>query len=66
MITKKFLKECQIFSALTYAELEQIGSSALEKQYEAGATIFAEGNRANELLVLQEGKVALQMTLPEE
>lgn len=36
----------------------------LEREYEAGATIFKEGDVAQELLVLQEGKVALQMTLP--
>ncbi len=66
MTAKKVLKESQVFSILTYAELEQIASSVLEKQYEAGTTIFKEGDSADELLVLQEGKVVLQMTLPEE
>ncbi len=66
MAAKKFLKKCQLFSALTYGELGQVESSVLEKQYEVGTTIFAEGDPANELLVLQEGKVVLQMTLPEE
>ncbi len=66
MTAKKVLKESQVFSILPYAELEQIASSVLEKQYEAGTTIFKEGDSADELLVLQEGKVVLQMTLPEE
>ncbi len=66
MTAKKVLKESQVFSILTYAELEQIASSVLEKQYEAGTTIFKEGDSADELLVSQEGKVVLQMALPEE
>ncbi len=64
MTTKQILRQCQIFSTLSDAELEKIASSTLEKQYEAGATIFQEGDSAEELLVLQEGKVAVQMTLP--
>lgn len=59
MTAKKVLKESQVFSILTYAELEQIASSVLEKQYEAGTTIFKEGDSADELLVSQEGKVVL-------
>ncbi len=58
------LRGCELFSALSDSELKKIAASVLEKEYEAGATIFHEGNNADELLVLQEGKVAVQMILP--
>lgn len=61
---QQLLRECAVFSALTNAELESIASSALEKEYEAGTIIIQEGDAAEELLVVQEGKVAVQMTLP--
>ncbi len=64
MIAKQALRECPIFSALDDTALEEITSLAVEKQYEAGTTLFEEGDSAEELLVLQEGKVALQMILP--
>ncbi len=64
MAAKQVLKECEVFSTLSDAELEKVSGSILEKEYEAGTTIFQEGDNAEELLVLQEGKVAVQMTLP--
>ncbi len=66
MTVKQILRECPVFSALSGAELDKIVGSVSEKQYEAGTTIFQEGDSAGALLVLQEGKVALQMTLPDE
>ncbi len=64
MTAKQVLRECGVFSTLSGAELEKVAGSALDKQYEAGTIIFHEGGSAEELLVLREGKVALQMTLP--
>ena len=64
MAVKQVLKECGVFSTLSDAELERVSGSILEKEYEAGTTIFQEGDNAEELLILQEGKVAVQMTLP--
>ncbi len=64
MAAKQVLKECGVFSTLSDAELEKVSGSILEKEYEAGTTIFQEGDNAEELLILQEGKVAVQMTLP--
>jgi CRP-like cAMP-binding protein len=64
MTAKQVLRECQGFSTLDDTALEEIISLAVEKQYEAGTTLFEQGDSAEELLVLQEGKVALQMTLP--
>ena len=64
MSAKQALKDCGLFSSLSDSELEQVASSAVEKQYEAGTTIFATGDSAEELFVIQEGRVAVQMTLP--
>ena len=64
MSAKQALKDCVLFSSLSDSELEQVASSAVEKQYEAGTTIFATGDSAEELFVIQEGRVAVQMTLP--
>jgi len=60
------LRDCELFSGLSDTELEKVAASALEKQYEAGTILFKEGDSAGELLVLQDGKVALQVTLLKE
>ena len=64
MTIKQVLRESLVFSTLSDAELEKVLSLVLEKQYEAGTTLFQEGDSAAELLILQEGKVTLQMTIP--
>lgn len=64
MTAQQLLGKCEVFSALTNAQLEKIASLALEKGYEAGTTIFKGGAEAAELLLIQEGKIALQMILP--
>ncbi len=64
LTAQKVLRECEVFSALTNAELEKIAGSVLQKEYEAGTTILQEEDSAEELLLIQEGKVALQITLP--
>ncbi|MBI2849841.1 MAG: cyclic nucleotide-binding domain-containing protein [Chloroflexi bacterium] len=64
MSTKQFLKECVLFEGLNDSELEKIAASAVEKEYEAGSTMFSTGDAADELFVIEEGRVAVQMTLP--
>lgn len=64
MTAQKILRECEIFAALQNADLEKIAGFSLEKQYEAGTTILTEGDEAEELLLIQEGKVALQIVVP--
>ena len=64
MTAKQLLKECVLFSELNDGELETIAASASEKQYEAGTTMFSVGDNAEELFVVQEGRIAVQMTLP--
>ena len=62
--TRQVLKQCSVFQTLNESELDRVASLAVEKEYEAGATIFRERDSAAELLVIEEGKVALQMTIP--
>lgn len=65
MSVKQILRDCEVFSSLSDTELESIVHTAEEKQFEAGTIIFQGGDRADELLILQEGKIALQLTLPQ-
>ncbi len=58
---RQALKRCQIFSTLDDVALDVVAASLVEKEFEAGTTIFHEGDPAVELLILQDGKVALQM-----
>ncbi len=64
MSAKQVLKDCVLFFRLSDSELEKIASLAVEKQFEAGTTMFTAGDNAEELFVLREGRVAVQMTLP--
>ncbi|MDO8491190.1 MAG: cyclic nucleotide-binding domain-containing protein [Dehalococcoidia bacterium] len=57
------LRQCQVFSALNDDDLREAVHLAEQKEYGAGKAIFQVGMPAEELLVLQEGKVALQMSL---
>ena len=66
MTAKQVLGDCQVFSTLGNAELGKVAALTLEKQYEAGTTLFREGDSADYLFILEEGKVALQLTLPGE
>lgn len=62
---KEALKRCQVFSTVDDPTLEKIAATAMENTYEGGSVIFREGDPATELLIVQEGKVALQMALSE-
>jgi CRP-like cAMP-binding protein len=54
--------KCKVFSALSAGETDRIAALVVDKTYEAGAVMFRENERADELFVLEEGKVALQMS----
>ncbi len=64
MTVKEVLKECHVSSTLTGAELKKIASLAIEKQFEAGTIIFEGKDFTEELIIVEDGKVALQMELP--
>ena len=63
-MAKRLLQDYGIFEELTSAEQEKLLALAVEREYPAGAVIFKEGDPAEEFLLLEEGKVALQMRLP--
>lgn len=60
------LKGCAVFAVMDDAELEKLAGSIIVKRYDAGTTIFKAEDGANELFVVQEGKVALQTVLKNE
>jgi CRP/FNR family cyclic AMP-dependent transcriptional regulator len=67
MSVKQVLKGCAMFSSLSDAEIDKVAAtSPAEKEFAAGSTIIKEGDCADQMLVLREGRVAIQMTLPEE
>jgi len=57
------LSKCPFFEGLTDNELERIAVLCHEEVYEAGTTIFEEGDAADYLYIVEEGKVALEMQL---
>ncbi len=57
------LQKFPVFSALNEVELRKIAFLTEEKEYEAGTNVFHEGSPAEGLLVLEDGKIALQMSL---
>jgi CRP-like cAMP-binding protein len=63
-VTKQVLKDCVLFAELGDADLEKICAFAVDKQFESGSTMFAAGDNADDLFVIEEGRVAVQMMLP--
>lgn len=59
------IRRCRLFADLDEATLKRVAVSVLEKRYLPGEVIFRHGEPAHELLVIQSGRVALQVTLPE-
>ncbi|MBC8446692.1 MAG: cyclic nucleotide-binding domain-containing protein [Chloroflexi bacterium] len=57
------LRRCELFSELDDEELSLIAPLCHERVYEAGETIFSAQETAEELYILQEGRVALQIRL---
>lgn len=60
---KRTLAACPTFSLLNDAELEKVAILVVEREYAAGDTIFEQGQKAEDVFVIQEGKVVLQMSL---
>lgn len=58
------LRQCSVFSPLSSGEIDRIAELALDKEYEAGKVIFHAKDKADELFILEEGKIALQMVSP--
>jgi len=63
LIGKQMLRESHLFEQLNDTDLDSITSISRSREYEAGATIFTEKGLAEELYIVEKGKVALQMQL---
>lgn len=57
------IQESHLFQGLSTEELQRLASISQEKTYEAGQYIFREGDRAQSLYILEEGKVILEMRI---
>jgi signal transduction histidine kinase len=61
MIPIQLLRKVSIFQGLTDSQLESIASLCKEETHSTGSLILAEGEAAERLYILREGKVALEM-----
>ncbi len=60
---KELLRSSELFENLNETELDRIARLCREEVYEAGATIFSEGEVADKLYIVEEGRAVLEMTL---
>ena len=60
---EEVLARSQLFERLTKDELEKIMALCREQVYEAGTIIFKEGDKAREIFIVEDGRVALEVTL---
>ncbi|MFQ6059647.1 MAG: Crp/Fnr family transcriptional regulator [Anaerolineae bacterium] len=63
MVSIESLRGCELFWELDDAGLAEIAALCREESYPAGATVFSEAEAAEDLYILQEGRVALQIQL---
>lgn len=61
MIPIQLLRKVSVFQELSDGQLEKIASLSREEIRVAGSSIFKEGEPAEEMYVLREGRVALEM-----
>lgn len=66
MSVRETLRECAVFQRLTDEQMKEVESLSVEDVYESGSTMFRAGDSAAQVFVIAEGKVALQMELPEK
>ncbi|MEW5733634.1 MAG: cyclic nucleotide-binding domain-containing protein [Thermodesulfobacteriota bacterium] len=64
MTTLEFLHRIPIFDALSDEELAQVDACCVEKEYAANERIFADGEKADYLYVVLEGRVDLRFEVP--
>lgn len=60
---REIIKKSSMFRTLTHSQLAKLVDICQEKSYEAGASIFREGESAASLHIVAEGKVALEMEI---
>lgn len=66
MVSRRDLLNWGAFSGLSASELDEIAKLCVQKAYDAGTTVFKEGDPASHFYLVEEGKVALEMNLPAE
>ena len=65
MQSKQAFRECAVFDSLSDADLDKVVSLSQPTELAAGVTLFTEGSPAKDIYVLEKGKIALQMQLPQ-
>ena len=60
---KETLSNSELFKGLTDDELDRVASVSRVEIYEGGAILFTEGSTAEDLYILELGKVAMDMSL---
>ncbi len=60
---KELLAEAQLFRGLSEAELLQIAELSTRVEYPAGSRVFSEGETAENLWLVEKGRVALRMEI---
>lgn len=60
---KGALGDLPLFDGLNDAQLGKIAGLCQEEVYEAGSTIFSEGETAKDLYIVEDGRVVLEMTI---
>ncbi len=63
MVSIDDLRTCELFSALSDAELEQIAAIACQEEYQAGDQICAEREVADRLFILMNGRAQVHIRL---
>ena len=64
MLILYFLKKVDIFKGLDDVQLELISTGCHEKEYQAGDRLFAEGENADRVWIVMDGRVDLRFDLP--
>ncbi len=61
MVALTLFKESKIFQGLNETQLKKVAAIAREEQHAAGAVLFKEGDDANHVFLVEEGKIVLEM-----
>ena len=64
MVPISLLKKLKTFDGLAHGELAKIAELCREESYEVGAVIYEEGDKAKDLYIVSQGRVALEMGVP--
>src|ERR1035437_6807059 len=58
------LKKVALFAGLTHAQLQKVAQIAASRRYDGSAQIFREGDAADAMYVISEGKVRISKNVP--